>query len=86
MSKRQKTGLTASRKKRVRPSRQITALDALDALNTHCDRIETLAGLLHACADPESFNVKLASDAGYYIVAELRQARELLAQVLGMAR
>ena len=83
MSKLQKSSLTASRKKRVRPSRskreiKAAPLDVLDALNARCAKIETLADLLHACDDPESFDVKLASNAGSLIADELRQVKELL--------
>jgi hypothetical protein len=88
-----KSRLTASQKKPVRisrpkPKRKIKTdwLEALDALNAQCAKIETLADLLHACDDPESFDVKLASNAGSLIADELRQVKELLETFVKGAR
>jgi hypothetical protein len=92
MSKPKKSGLTGSRKKGVRPSRpkcrpqsKTDWLDTLDAVNERCDRIETLAGLLNACDDPQSLSPELAARAGYFIEEDLRQVKELLAE-LGKGR
>jgi hypothetical protein len=87
MSKRSTSSLTASRKKRVRPSRPKRRpqsktgsawLAALDAANERFARVETLAGLLTACDDPGALSPELAARAGYFIEEELRQVKELL--------
>jgi hypothetical protein len=88
-----KSRLTASQKKpvhvsRPKPKRKSKTgwLEALDALNAQCTKIETLADLLHACDDPESFDVKLASNTGSLIADELRQVKELLETFVKEAR
>jgi hypothetical protein len=88
MSKSSRTRLTASPKKRVRPSRpksKTDRLDILDALNKRCERVEMVAGLLEACDDPHSLSPELAAHAGYFIEEELRQVRKLLAEFEGGA-
>ncbi|MGH9592139.1 MAG: hypothetical protein ACRD5L_03545 [Bryobacteraceae bacterium] len=90
MSKSLNPGLTGSGKKRVRPSRpkrrpqpksKTNWLDALDAAHERCARIETLAGLLNACSDPEAMDARLAGRAGYFIEEDLRQVKALLAEL-----
>jgi hypothetical protein len=87
MSKTSKSRLTGSGRKRVRPARaprrpqskrQPAWLDTLDAVNERCNRIETLAGLLRACEEPEEMNARLAARAGGFIADDLRQVKELL--------
>lgn len=82
------SNLTTFRKKRVRPARaprraqskrKAAWIDALDAVNERCDRIETLAGLLRACDEPDAMHAGLAARAGYFIQEDLRQTKELLA-------
>jgi hypothetical protein len=94
MSKPQKTGLTASRKKQARPSGSKRAraktkanrLEILDALHERCERVEMVAGLLEACDDPGALSPELAARAGYFIEEELCRVRELLAGFEGRAR
>lgn len=82
--------MTGSRKKRVGRSRVPHRpppkagnawLDALDAVDERCDRIETVAGLLNACADPEAMDAKLAARAGYLIEEEMRRVKKLLTEL-----
>jgi hypothetical protein len=47
-------------------------------VNERCNRIETLAGLLRACEEPEEMNARLAARAGGFIADDLRQVKELL--------
>ena len=91
MSKTSESRLTGSRRKRVRPARaprrpqskrKADWVDALDAIDERCRRIETLAGLLNACGEPEVMDARLAARAGSFIEDDLRQVKELLA-VLG---
>ena len=88
MSKSFKSRLTASGKQRVRPSRSrrqprpkrpTAPLDALDAIGERCRRIETMAGLLRACDEPDEMDAGLAARAGGFIADDLGQVRELLA-------
>jgi hypothetical protein len=88
MSKSFKSPLTGSRRKRVRPARaprraqskrKAAWIDALDAIDERCRRIETLAGLLRVCDEPHAMHAGLAASAGYFIEEDLRQAKELLA-------
>jgi len=76
--------LTGSRKKRVRqpqPERPADWLDTLDAIDERYHRIETMAGLLRACDDPEEMTVKLAASAGAFIADDLREVKGLLAGI-----
>jgi hypothetical protein len=50
----------------------------MDAVHEHFAKIETMAGLLCAAGDPDTLDVRLASDAGYHIADEARRARALL--------
>ncbi len=61
-------------------------LDTLDAAHERCDRIETMAGLLNACDEPEVLDARLAARAGYFIEEDLRQLKELLAELGKAAR
>jgi hypothetical protein len=88
MSKSFKSSLTGSRKKRVRPYRSrrqpqpkpATAwIDTLDAIDERCHRIETMAGLLRACDEPEEMNARLAARAGGFMADDLREVKALLA-------
>jgi hypothetical protein len=88
MSKTSESRLTGSRRKRVRPARaprrppskrKIAWLDTLDAMNERCARIETMAGLLRACDEPERMHARLAARAGGFIADDLRRVKELLA-------
>jgi hypothetical protein len=54
-------------------------LDTLDAIDERCARIETMAGLLRACDDPEEMTVKLAAQAGAFMADDLREVKGLLA-------
>jgi len=48
-------------------------------MNERCARIETMAGLLRACDEPEEMHAGLAARAGGFIADDLRQVKELLA-------
>ena len=53
MSKLFKSGLTASRKKRVRRRRTARPdVDQWDAMDDHCFRLQMMAELLRACGEP----------------------------------
>jgi hypothetical protein len=54
-------------------------LDTLDAIDERCARIETMAGLLRACDEPEEMTVKLAASAGAFMADDLREIKGLLA-------
>ena len=80
--------MTGSRRKRVRPARaprqtqskrKAAWIDALDAIDERCRRIETLAGLLNACGEPGVMDARLAARAGSFIEDDLRRVKELLA-------
>ena len=78
--------MTASRKKRVRPSRPRRRpfrldVDLLDGLIDHCHSIMTLAGLLQASgshAEAEPLESALVGSAGHLIFQEAEQLRALL--------
>ena len=85
-----KSRLTGSRKKRVRRSRsrrrpqpklKTAWLNVLDAIDERCRRIETMAGLLRACDEPEEMNTRLAVSAGSFMADDLCQVKELLAEL-----
>lgn len=73
----------AKRRRQAAASRQPGKdwLAALDAVDERCARIETLAGLLYACADPSAMDARLAGRAGYFIEEDLREVKALLAQL-----
>ena len=97
MSKRSTSGLTASRQKRVRPSRakrrpsskaRVDRLDALDGLRQHCDSLTTFGGLLEACGHHpcgEPLEREMIGHTGSLILREVEQAEALL-DVLEAAR
>ncbi len=66
-------------KRRPQPKRPTGWLDTLDAIDERCARIETMAGLLRACDDPEEMTVKLAAQAGAFMADDLREVKGLLA-------
>jgi hypothetical protein len=74
---------TAKRPRRAAASRPPGKdwLDALDAIDERCARIETMAGLLRACDEPEEMNVKLAAQAGAFMADDLREVKALLAEL-----
>jgi len=84
MSKSSRTHLTASRKKRVRPSRpksQTDRLDALDGLRLRCENLTALAGLLEACGEHrggQPLERDIIGHTGSLIRREVEQAGALL--------
>jgi hypothetical protein len=92
MSKLQKSGLTASRKKRGRPSRRRPFrpdVDLLDGLIDHCHSITTLAGLLQASGshtEAQPLEAALVHSAGHLILREAEQLQALLAELGKAAR
>jgi hypothetical protein len=67
--------------RRPQPKRQPAWLDTLDAIDERCHRIETMAGLLRACGDPEEMSVRLAASAGAFMADDLRQVKALLGEI-----
>ena len=88
----QKSRLTGSRKKggsrqrTPRPKPKTDRLALLDALNERCSRVEMVAELLEACADPEQLTPALAARAGYFMEGELAEVGRLLAGLGKAAR
>jgi len=84
MSKPSRTNLTGSRKTRRRPTRKphrppkADRLAALDAIEERFGKIQTLAGLMEACGDPNAMDSRLAARAGYFIERELSEVKELV--------
>jgi len=68
-----------AKRRRPQPKHPAARLDILDAIDERCARIETMAGLLRACDEPEEMNVKLAAQAGAFMADDLREVKELLA-------
>jgi hypothetical protein len=79
MSKPFKSGLTASRKKRVRRRRRTARpdVDQWDAMDDHCFRLQMMAELLRACGEPLAPEV--VRRIGQWVGEEAEQLQALLA-------
>jgi hypothetical protein len=80
MSKLQKSGLTPSRKKRVRRRRPFRLdVGILDGLLDRCSRLDMMAELLMVCGEPLEPGVM--QRLGYWASQELKALQELLAEL-----
>jgi hypothetical protein len=92
MFRKRKSRLTGSRKKggsrqrTPRPNSPTNRIALLDALTERRERVEMIARLLEACADPEQLTPALAARAGYFMEMELTRIGELVSRLEEAAR